>query len=97
MNSPKKILQISPTGFEPPPLNNRQFRQLVDALQLLIVDLAQVPTTDEVDWDYWKEAVGPLQPNHPTVAREQRGATATGAELQAGPLLASSGDPPPIL
>jgi hypothetical protein len=63
-------------------LHDWQFRQLVDALQLLIVDLARVPAGKEVDWEYWKEAVGPLDANHPTVAREQ-GAAATGAEIRA--------------
>jgi integron integrase len=77
-------------------LDDWQFRQLVDALQLLIVDLAQVPAGNAVDWDYWKEAVGPLEANHPTVAREQ-GAAPTGAEIPAGPHPASSRDSLPIL
>lgn len=77
-------------------LDDWQFRQLVDALQLLIVDLAQVPAGNAVDWDYWKEAVGPLEANHPTVAREQ-GAAPTGAEIPAGPHPASSRDASPIL
>ncbi len=47
-----------------------QFRQLVDAIQLLVVELAQAPVGSEVDWDYWKEAGKPLEPNHPTIARE---------------------------
>lgn len=36
-----------------------QFRQLVDAIQLL-VDLAQVPVGREIDWHYWREAGKPL-------------------------------------
>lgn len=43
-----------------------QFRQLVDALQLLLVDLAQVHTGKMVDWDYWKAGGTALAPNHPT-------------------------------
>ena len=77
-------------------LDDWQFRQLVDALQLLIVDLAQVPAGNAVDWDYWKDAVAPLEANHPTVAREQ-GAAPTGAEIPAGPHPASSRDSLPIL
>jgi hypothetical protein len=33
-----------------------QFRQVVDALQLLLVDLAGVKAAQLVDWDYWREA-----------------------------------------
>jgi integrase len=47
-----------------------QFRQLVDAIQLLVVDLAQLPVGREIDWDYWKEGGKPLNPDHPTIARE---------------------------
>jgi hypothetical protein len=47
-----------------------QFRQLVEAMQLLLVDLAQVSAAKEVDWDYWKEAGKELNPNHPTIAKE---------------------------
>jgi hypothetical protein len=32
-----------------------QMRQIVDALRLLLVDLAQVPGGKGVDWDYWWE------------------------------------------
>jgi integron integrase len=47
-----------------------QFHQLVDAIQLLLVDLAQVSAAKEVDWDYWKEAGKELNPNYPTIAKE---------------------------
>jgi len=33
-----------------------QFRQFVDAIQLLIVELARLPVGSDIDWDYWKEA-----------------------------------------
>ena len=52
-------------------LQNWQFRQLVDAIQLLLVDLAQVQEAKLVDWDSWKEAGQSLAPHHPTIAREQ--------------------------
>jgi hypothetical protein len=47
-----------------------QFRQLVDAIQLLVVDLSQLPVGREIDWDYWKEGGKPPNPDHPTIARE---------------------------
>lgn len=52
-----------------PGLADWQVRQLVDALQLLLVDLAQVPAGRGVDWSYWKEAGRGLQADHPTIAK----------------------------
>ena len=48
-----------------------QFRQLVDALRLLLVDFAQVKAAQAVDWDYWGEAGAALAADHPTIAREK--------------------------
>ena len=73
-----------------------QFRQLVDAIQLLVVDLARVPVGHEVDWDYWKEAAKPLAPDHPTIAREQPPA-ASPTEREVGPRFARSSKQYPIL
>ncbi len=39
-----------------------QFRQMVDAVQLLVIDLADNRACRSVDWDYWKEAT---QAKHP--------------------------------
>ena len=35
-------------------LTDWQFRQLVDALQRLFVDLAQCSAGNEIDWEWWK-------------------------------------------
>ncbi len=48
-----------------------QFRQLVDALQLLLVDLAQVPTGKVVDWGWWKAGGKGMEADHPAIARSQ--------------------------
>jgi len=69
-----------------------QFRQLVDALQLLLVDLADVKAARVVDWDYWREAGAALPPDHPTIAREQ----APEARLRE-PKFAASAEQLPIL
>lgn len=37
--------------------------QIVDALRLLLVDLAQVPAGKGVDWDYWGEGQRTLPPS----------------------------------
>ncbi len=47
-------------------LTDWQFRQLVDALQLLFVDLGQCAAGNEIDWDWWK-AGGRLLGDHPTI------------------------------
>jgi len=52
-------------------LSDWQFRQVVDALQLLLVDLAQAPVGKQADWDYWKEAGKTLGIHDPTLANEQ--------------------------
>ena len=49
-------------------LNEWQYRQTVEAVQLLLVDLAQCRAATEVDWDFWKEAGKGLDAGHPTVA-----------------------------
>ncbi len=69
-----------------------QFQQLVDALQLLLVDLADVKAARVVDWDYWREAGTVLPADHPTIAREQ----APEARLKA-PKFASSAEVFPVL
>ena len=46
-----------------------QFGQVVDALQLLLVDLAQAPAGKSVDWAYWKEGGRGLEPDYPTIAK----------------------------
>jgi hypothetical protein len=48
--------------------NDWQFREIVDALQLLLVDLAQCPSAREVEWDFLRESGASLGANHPTVA-----------------------------
>ncbi|MFB1501817.1 phage integrase N-terminal SAM-like domain-containing protein, partial [Thiocapsa sp. N5-Cardenillas] len=58
-----------------------QMRQIVDALRLLLVDLAQVPAGKGVDWDYWWEGQRTLPPEHATIARS----TAMNAEDGADP------------
>ena len=69
-----------------------QFRQLVDALQLLLVDLADVKSAQVVDWDSWREAGAALPADHPTIAREQ----APEARLK-GSKFAASAEAFPIL
>ncbi len=48
-----------------------QFKQAVDALRLLLVDLTNTPVGQAVDWLFWREAVRSLEPNHATLARTE--------------------------
>ncbi|MCU7959134.1 MAG: integron integrase [gamma proteobacterium symbiont of Bathyaustriella thionipta] len=46
-----------------------QFRQSVEALRLLFVDLSTAPAADKVDWHYWEKAAIKLEARHPTLAK----------------------------
>jgi len=47
-----------------------QLRQCVDAIRLLLVDLAQAPVGGEIDWGFWRDGQRRLEADHATVARE---------------------------
>lgn len=51
-------------------LTSWQFRQAVDALRILFVDIVRTPWALSFSWDYWKETATDLPENHPTLARE---------------------------
>jgi integron integrase len=74
-------------------LTDWQFRQMVDAVQLLLVDLAQAPVASALDWDYWKEAGSGLTGEHPTVAARLRPEEA----VEVTPRFAASADRLPLL
>lgn len=75
-------------------LTDWQFRQTIDAIQILLVDLANAPVGGKVDWDYWREAVADLGPDHPTVARDQ---PIGQGFSQTGPKFAPSAEAMPLL
>lgn len=77
-------------------LTDWQFRQVVDALQLLLVDLAQVSAGKQVDWDYWKEASKDLGIHHPTLAKEQAPGDRIASRVS-GPTFAQSAEAFPVL
>ncbi|WP_167757091.1 integron integrase [Thiorhodococcus minor] len=74
-------------------LNAWQFRQTVDAVQLLLVDLSGSPSARDVDWDYWKSAGADLAPDHPTLAAEQ----SPQGRVQSSPRYAASTKALPLL
>jgi len=48
-------------------ITDRQFRQIVDAIQILL-ETAGAACVNEVDWSYWRNAAQSLGESHPTVA-----------------------------
>ena len=51
-------------------LNTWQFRQAVDAVRILCLDVFKRAWATKFDWDYWSSAAQPLESEHPTIARE---------------------------
>lgn len=54
--SAEQITTFFPRYARDQRLNEWQYRQTVDAVQLLLVDLAESRAAREIDWDFWKEA-----------------------------------------
>lgn len=52
-------------------LEDWQVRQCVDAIRLLLEDLAHAPVADEIDWDAWRYGSQRLDADHTTLARDQ--------------------------
>jgi hypothetical protein len=51
-------------------LKDWQFHQAVEAIRILLVDIAGLDWARSLDWDFWRESARSLQPSHPTVARD---------------------------
>ncbi|MCG8380984.1 MAG: integron integrase [Gammaproteobacteria bacterium] len=61
-------------------LRDWQFRQCVQAVEILLVDVGELAWATEFDWQYWRDAAQDLPGDHPSVARQvgaigDRGAT----------------------
>lgn len=74
-------------------LDEWQYRQTVDAVQLLLVDLVHSSASREIDWDFWKEAGKALDSAHPTVAK----ALTPDEAVEAQPRYARSSEQYPLL
>jgi integron integrase len=51
-------------------LRDWQYAQIVDALEVLLREVLQLPWTDAFDWAYWRASARELTPDHATLARE---------------------------
>ena len=51
-------------------LKDWQYRQLVQALEVLFVKVLELPWAQGFDWPYWKDSARELEPSHATVARD---------------------------
>lgn len=67
--SAEQITTFFPRYARDQRLNEWRYRQTVDAVQLLLVDLAESRAAREIDWDFWKEAGKSLDSLHPTIAK----------------------------
>jgi len=47
-----------------------QFRQAVDAIELLLREMVSVSWVDSFDWQQWYASAKELSDQHPTIARE---------------------------
>ncbi|MGH8556383.1 MAG: integron integrase [Methylococcales bacterium] len=47
-----------------------QFRQTVDAIEILFRQMLKAAWVDEVDWDFWRQSAHQLEDDHATVARD---------------------------
>ena len=98
---PKRLSEVSTediTAFFPryareKGLTDWQFRQTVDALQLLLIDLAQSSAARAVDWDHLRESGRELEASHPTRAA----AMTPDAAVEANPVYARSTATQPLL
>lgn len=53
-----------------PRLRGWQFRQIIDALRILFVEMVKAPWAREFPWDDWADAARALPDDHATVARD---------------------------
>jgi integron integrase len=53
-----------------PGLKDWQYVQIVDALEVLLREVLQLPWTDTFDWAYWRASARELPADHATLARE---------------------------
>ncbi len=54
-------------------LRDWQFRQCVQAIEVLLVDVGALPWASDFDWAYWRNAAKALPSDHPTIARQPQG------------------------
>ncbi len=59
-----------------------QLRQCVEAIRLLLVDLAKAPVCAEIDWDAWRFGARSLSAEHATLAPEQSVGRIVARELE---------------
>jgi len=65
-------------------LKDWQFRQSLNAIRILLVDLAGLEWGRSFDWDYWRDSAQSLQVSYPTVARDYEPHTWNGTNTDSG-------------
>jgi hypothetical protein len=76
-----------------PRLADWQFKQIVDALRILFVELVRADWAKDFSWDYWIDSATELPASHGTVARDYHRPTHNDDIRDADTNLSTSGDP----
>lgn len=69
-HSPRHVEQYLRDKGRHTRLRGWQFRQIIDALRILFVEMVQTPWAREFPWDDWVDAARSLPDDHATVARD---------------------------
>lgn len=51
-------------------LKDWQYRQVIDALEILLAAVLKRPWATDFDWDFWRDSAKQLQATHSTIARD---------------------------
>ena len=66
----ENVSQYFSTTGRNKPLTGWQFRQCIEALEILFCDVLGVAWSQQVDWTFWYSSARQLKPSHPSIARE---------------------------
>jgi len=66
-----------------------QYRQVVDALEILLACVLELPWAAEFDWSFWRDSARRLEASHATIARESQEPGGRTERSAAGRLIAS--------
>lgn len=56
-----------------------QFRQIVEAIELLLSKALRLPWAEDFDWAFWRDSARSLPPKHATIAQESEHAAVASA------------------
>lgn len=69
-STPEDVTQYLQAAGTRSDIADWQFRQVVNALQVLLGDVLELEWAQSFDWSYWRDSAQKLEKNHPTTARQ---------------------------